>query len=193
MKKLWSFCLILIPVLFMTGCGDKFEPTESTVFVTSKGIVKSAVMESFDEEHYSFAELSQEVDEEVNEYCQENGAETVIVDSLTEDAGTVTLMMTYQSAEDYETFNDLLLFSGTVSEAIEEGWHPETLLDRDGQPAELDEEKSGELKILVTEENICVQTSGKIRYVSDNVTVRDKKMAKVMEAGKTHPAFIIYK
>ena len=54
-------------------------------------------------------------------------------------------------------------------------------------------ESLADLKVIVTEESVCIQTSGKIKYVSDNVTVLDKKLAKAMEAGKTHPAFVLYK
>lgn len=193
MKKSWSFCLVLASALLMTGCGDKFEPTESTVFVTSKGAVKSAVMESFGEDQYNFSELSENVEKAVSDYCAEAGEEAVKVDSLTEENEEVSLLMTYESAEAYAEFNDLLLFSGTLSGAEAAGWQPESLLDVDGQAAEIDPEKDGDLKVIVTEEAICVQTSGKIRYVSDNVSILDKKMAKVMEAGKSHPAFVIYK
>ena len=63
----------------------------------------------------------------------------------------------------------------------------------EGITAEIDLEKQGDLKVLVTEESVCIQTSGRIKFVSDNVTVLDKKLAKAMEAGKTHPAFVLYK
>lgn len=194
MKKLVSFCLVFLPVLFLAGCDGKFEPTESTVFVTSKGQVKSAVMESFDKAQYDFEELKQDVEKAVADYCGEgSNEELVAVDSLTEENGAVTLMMTYQSDEVYEDFNNLLLFSGTVAEAVHAGYEPENLLDAEGQSAELDKAAQAKLKVIVTEESICIQTGGRIKYVSDNVSIFDKKMAKVMEAGKDHPAYIIYK
>lgn len=193
MRKLGSFCLVLTAMLMLTGCDGKFEPTESTVFITSKGGVKSAVMESFEESYYDFNELSADVDEAVKAYCQETAEEAVTVESLTPADGAVTLMMNYGTVKDYADFNDVILFSGTLSEAEAAGYVPGTLLDAEGQTAEPTTEELSELKVIVTEESICVQTSGKIKYVSDNVSVIDKKLAKAMEAGKTHPAFIIYK
>ena len=193
MKKSWNLWFLFALVLMLTGCGSKFEPTESTIFVTSKGIVKSAVMESFDEAYYDFDELYEDVEKTVKTYCLDKNEELVTMQSLTEGNQEVSLLMEYQSVEDYAAFNDVLLFSGTYAEAVEAGYVPESLCDPEGAYIEQDPEKLGNLKTIVTEESICIQTSGKIQYTSDNVTVLDKKLAKSMEAGKNFPAFILYK
>ena len=193
MKKRWSFGWVLVLVFLCTGCGQKFEPTESTIFVTSKGVVKSAIMESFDKSYYDFDELYKSVEKEVKSYCLDKIEEVIKITSLTEGNDEVTLVMEYETAKDYADFNEVVLFSGTFAEAVEEGYLPNTLQDAEGMDAEIDLEKQGNLKVLVTEESVCIQTSGKIKFVSDNVTVFDKKLAKAMEAGKTHPAFVLYK
>ena len=193
MKKTMSFCTILAAVLFLTGCGNKFEPTESTIYVTSKGEVQSAIMESFDKAYYDFEELSEDVQKEVKSYCLDVNEEAVTVESLTQGEDEVTLLMNYQTAEDYAAFNKVLLFTGTYAEAVDAGYIPSELHDVEGEGIALDSEDLGNLKVIVTEESISIQTSGKIRYVSDNVSVMDKKLAKALEAGKTHPAFVLYK
>lgn len=193
MKKSLSFGLILAAGLLLTGCGGKFEPTESTVYITSKGTVQSAIMESFEKAYYNFDELSEDVEKEVKSYCLDKNEEVVTVESLTEEGDQVTLIMNYQTVEDYAAFNEVLLFDGTYAEAVEEGYVPEELFDTEGQPVELDLDNLGEYKVVVTEESICVQTSGKIKYVSDNVTIVDKKLARAVEAGVSHPAFVLYK
>ena len=193
MKKRWSFGWVLVLVFLCTGCGQKFEPTESTIFVTSKGIVHSAIMESFEKSYYDFDELYKSVEKEVKSYCLDKIEEVIKITSLTEGNDEVTLVMEYETAKDYADFNEVVLFSGTFAEAVEEGYLPNTLQDAEGMDAEIDLEKQGNLKVLVTEESVCIQTSGKIKFVSDNVTVLDKKLAKAMEAGKTHPAFVLYK
>jgi hypothetical protein len=193
MKRALSFTLVLASAILLMGCGQKFEPTESTIFVTSKGVVKSAIMESFDKSYYDFDELYKSVEKEVKVYCLDNIEETVTLTSLTEENDSVTLLMDYQTVEDYANFNEVLLFSGTFAQAVAEGYLPDTLHDVEGITAEIDLEKQGGLKVLVTEESVCIQTSGRIKFVSDNVTVLDKKLAKAMEAGKTHPAFVLYK
>ena len=193
MKRALSFTLVLASAILLMGCGQKFEPTESTIFVTSKGVVKSAIMESFDKSYYDFDELYKSVEKEVKVYCLDNIDETVTLTSLTEENDSVTLLMDYQTVEDYANFNEVLLFSGTFAQAVAEGYLPDTLHDVEGITAEIDLEKQGDLKVLVTEESVCIQTSGRIKFVSDNVTVLDKKLAKAMEAGKTHPAFVLYK
>ena len=193
MKKSLNFCLILSMLLLLTGCGNKFEPTESTIFVTSKGVVQSAVMESFEKEYYNFDELAEDVKKAVKSYCLDVNEEVIAVTSLTENEDMVTLQMEYQTVEDYAEFNEVLLFSGTLEEAMNAGYQPGTLLDAEGQTADVDLEKNGNLKVLITEESVCIQTSGKIKYVSDNVTILNNKLAKALEAGETHPAFVLYK
>ena len=193
MKKSLKFWLVVSLTFLVTGCGNEFEPTESMIHVTSKGEVQSAVIESFDEPYYDFEELSDDVNDAVKMYCLDKNEESVTVTSLTEANETVSLIMNYQSVEDYAEFNEVLLFAGTLAEAIEAGYQPDSLYDAEGTSVDLDEGQMQELKVIVTEESICVQTNSKIRYVSDNVTVLDKKLAKVMEAGKNHPAFVLYK
>lgn len=193
MKKSLSLCLLLTGTMILAGCGQKFEPTESTIFVTSKGVVRSAIMESFEEDYYNFEELKSDVEAAVQSYCSDGNEGAVVVESFAEENDVVTLMMQYQTAEDYSAFNDMILFSGTLAEAEDAGYIPGELYDAEGQSAELSDEEKNSLKVIVTEESICVQTSGMIRCVSDNVTMVDKKLAKAFEAGVEHPAFVVYK
>lgn len=193
MGKKLNFLLILSMAFLLSGCSQKFEPTESTIFITSKGLVQSAVIESFDKSYYDFDELYETVEKEVKAYCLDKNEEAVTISSLVEENNSVALMMDYQTVKDYVEFNEILLFSGTFSEAAAAGYLPEELYDVDGNSIEVDMESLADLKVIVTEESVCIQTSGKIKYVSDNVTVLDKKLAKAMEAGKTHPAFVLYK
>lgn len=193
MKKALNFGLFLAAGIVLTGCGGKFEPTESTMFVTSDGAVRSAIMESFDKAYYDFEELSEDVQKEVKAYCLDLNEEKIVVESLVQEGDMVKLFMNYETVEDYIAFNDVLLFTGTFADAVEAGYKPEELYDAEGNSVELDMEQMGEMKVIVSEESICIQTSGKVRYVSDNVTVVDKKLARAMEAGKAHPAFVLYK
>ena len=193
MRKSLSFLLILSMAFLLSGCEQEYEPTESTIFITSKGVVKSAIMESFDKSYYDFDELYEAVEKEVKAYCLDKNEEAVTISSLVEENDSVALLMDYQTVEDYVEFNETLLFSGTFSEAAAAGYLPEELYDMEGNSVEVDLESLGALNVIVTEESVCLQTSSNIKYVSDNVTILDKKMAKAMEAGKTHPAFVLYK
>ena len=193
MGKKLDFLLILSMTFLLSGCSQKFEPTESTIFVTSKGLVQSAVIESFDKSYYDFDELYEAVEKEVKAYCLDKNEEAVTISSLVEENDSVALLMDYQTVKDYVEFNETLLFSGTFSEAAAAGYLPEELYDMEGNSIEVDLEGLGALNVIVTEESVCLQTSSNIKYVSDNVTILDKKLAKAMEAGKTHPAFVLYK
>ena len=193
MRKLLNFCMVLTAALFLAGCGNDFEPTESTIYVTSKGEVVSAIMEDFDKAYYDFDELLEDVNKEVKSYCLDVNDEAIFVESLTKESGIVTLQMQYQTAEDYAAFNEVLLFVGTYAEAASAGYLPEELHDAEGEAADTESEKLDNLKVIVTEESVCIQTAGKIKYVSDNVSIVDKKLARALEAGKGHPAFVLYK
>lgn len=193
MKKSLGLCLVLTGILLLSGCSQKFEPTESTIFVTSKGVVKSAIMESFEKGYYNFEELSGEIESAVQTYCAGENEGAIVVESLTEADDMVTLQMQYANAEVYSEFNDMVLFSGTLSEAEAAGYSFSELYDLEGQLAELTAEEENTLKVIITEEEVCIQTSGKIKYVSDNVTTIDAKLARALEAGVEHPAFVVYK
>ena len=193
MKKSLGLCMVLTGALLLSGCGQKFEPTESTIFVTSKGVVKSAVMESFEEDYYNFTELTGKIESAVQEYCANGNEGAVEVESLTEADGMVTLQMQYANAAVYSEFNDMVLFSGTLSEAKLAGYSWEELYDPQGQLVEVTAEEENTLKAIITEENVCIQTVGKIKYISDNVTMIDSKLARALEAGAGHPAFVVYK
>lgn len=193
MKKTLNFCMVLAAAIFLSGCGNKFEPTESTIFVTSKGEVHSAIMESFDEAYYDFEELSEDVERAVKSYCLDENEEVVTVESLSQGNDEVSLFMNYQTADDYAAFNEVLLFTGTYAEAASAGYVPEELYNAEGAIVDTESDELDNLKVVVTEESICIQTSGKIKYVSDNVSIVDKKLARALEAGKGHPAFVLYK
>ena len=176
MGKKLDFLLILSMTFLLSGCSQKFEPTESTIFVTSKGLVQSAVIESFDKSYYDFDELYKTVENEVKAYCLDKNEEAVTISSLVEENDSVALLMDYQTVEDYVEFNETLLFSGTFSEAAAAGYLPEELYDMEGNSIEVDLEGLGALNVIVTEESVCLQTSSNIKYVSDNVTILDKTM-----------------
>ena len=190
MRKTLNFLAVLSMAFLLSGCGQRFEPTESTIFITSKGLVQSAVIECFDKSYYDFDELYEAVEKEVKAYCLDKNEEVVTISSLVEENDSITLLMDYQTGEDYVKFNDVLLFSGTFTEAAAAGYLPEELYDVEGNSVEVDLESLGDLNVIVTEESVCIQTSSNIKYVSDNATILDKKQAKAMEAGKTHPAFV---
>lgn len=193
MKKILNFIFVVTACLMLTGCGSDFEPTESTIYITSKGEVKCALKESFEKPYYDFDELSDSVEKEVKTYNLDKNEDAIAVESLTEEGDEVTLIMSYQTVDVYTEFNEVFLFHGTYEEALLAGYEPIELYDAEGVSIPLDSESLEKMKVVVTGESVCVQTSGKIKYVSDNVTIVDKKLARALEAGEAHPAFILYK
>ncbi len=200
MKRLTSFLLIMMVALMAVGCGAKFEPEETAIYITSKGEVRSAVIESFEESYYDLEELRSDLEKSIDDYCLDQGESCITLETLeiNEETGNAELWMEYETVEDYGAFNNVLLFHGTVAEAKEEGYFEDTyfedteLLDTDGDYAELSEEDD-EYQVIISDEAICIQTSGKILYVSDNVSIEGKKLAKAFETSAEHPAYVIYR
>ena len=141
MRKSLGLCLVLTGALLLSGCSQKFEPTESTIFVTSKGVVRSAVMESFDKGYYKFDELSKDIESAVQAYCSDGNEDAVVVESLTEENDMVTLQMQYANAAVYSEFNDMILFSGTLSEAKLAGYSFGELYNPQGESVKLTAEE----------------------------------------------------
>ncbi|MGN0335073.1 MAG: hypothetical protein ACI4DV_05330 [Lachnospiraceae bacterium] len=195
MKKHLSLILILTVFFSVTGCSAQFKPEESAIYITDQGEVRTAVMESFDEYYYDFEELKSNVEDQVRDYCLEKGESCISIENLTEDTetGEIQLWMNYETVEDYTAFNNVCLFQGTVAQAMEQGYLKNvTLLNADGEYAVLQEADST-YHVVITEENVCIQTTGKILYVSDNVSILSRKQAKSFEAGTEHLAYVIYK
>ena len=178
MKNALNFCVVLMAVLFLTGCSGKFEPTESTIYVTSKGDVKSAMMESFDKAYYDFEELSEDVEKAVKSYCLDVNEEAVTIESLMKESDEVALVMHYQTVDDYRTFNEVLLFTGTYAEAVGEGYLPEELHDAEGEIADVDSEELDNLKEQYDKKLSSCSDSNKLlqeKLLNKNAEIRSLK------------------
>lgn len=194
MKKSLKILLAVGLAACVAGCEkkDEFKPTESTIYVKSNGKVQTAVMDTFEESYYDLEELQEEVEYSIEEYCEIYGKDAVKLKSLKMKEEDVQLYMNYASVDDYQQYNDVLLFQGTLEEAERTGYLQEmTFTDTDGNEVKLPDD--GDYLAVITEESLCIQTSGKIHYVSNNVSVQGKKKAKSYEASESHPACIIYK
>ena len=118
MKKKKTAAAALSALALMTalsGCGSKFKPDTSSIYVKKDGTVVSADIESFEGSNYSEEELTTYVEDAVKLYNSEHGAESaayeekdmelpVEVDSLKVEDGTATLYLNYETCSDYMEF-----------------------------------------------------------------------------------------
>ena len=185
MKKFGQIVLVfLLSVGMFTGCGTSYKADESTVFVLKDGKIVSTDVENFDEKTYDKDGLKEYVKNEIDTY-NDTGEKKA------------TLTIAYRTAEDYQKFNDMELYTGSVAEALAAGY------SFDGSFASV---KNGKIKacessaflddssykVVVIRGNTNVKVKGTICYVSttntsyvDAQTIAIKEGTSLLAAEKT--------
>lgn len=181
MKKMISVSLVCLVIAgLMTGCGKSLEADRDTVYVQKKGTVVSAAIADLDKDYYDEEELKSYIDEKVEKYQEEHGKDSVEVDDFSVEEGTAKLFIKYAGCEDYEDFNEVTLFSGTIPQALAEGYDfdAEFTAVEDGKAAgSVDKKKIVDLdaKVIVLSEKVDVKVDGTVQYVSSQYTAIKEK------------------
>jgi hypothetical protein len=177
MKKFGQIVLVfLLSVGMFTGCGTSYKADESTVFVLKDGKIVSTDVENFDEKTYDKDGLKEYVKNEIDTYNEKNGKGSVSLKKLDTGEKKATLTIAYRTAEDYQKFNDMELYTGSVAEALAAGY------SFDGSFASV---KNGKIKacessaflddssckVVVIRGNTNVKVKGTICYVSTTIPV----------------------
>lgn len=173
------------------------DETVSRVEFTKKGELTVTSVESFDKAYYDETELQTQIDSEIAAYNDENG-DHVSQESLTVADGVATLSMQYDSASDYQAFNDQEMYWGTLEEAENSGYD---LSGLSGQTNATDESETfgegtarelAENTLIVITEPLDVITATDILYASDNLTIARSDYAKVNgTVSESEPAILI--
>lgn len=178
MKGIKVLLSIFLVITLMTGCSTKaFDADTSTVLVQKNGKVVSVTVEAFDKSYYNKDELKSLIDENVSKYNADH-EKAVTVKKYETENNVAKLIINYNTATDYANFNNLTFFAGTVSEAIREGYEFDTefLNVEDGSATTTEAVKSlTDYKVIIFEEPIHVETSGKVSYMSSNLKQEGKK------------------
>ncbi|MCH1982889.1 hypothetical protein MCG98_09970 [Ruminococcus sp. OA3] len=184
MKK---YIVLLAGILFilLTGCGAAAD--NSTVTIDKKGRVTSVIVDSFDRSYYDTEKLESTVEKAVAAYNKEQDAEKVSMKQCRYDKKQqeIRLEMEYASCSDYEAFNQVTLFDGTITQAGETYDFEGKFLDAGGNETDIAAVRTQypEARVTVTNEPVDVVTRGKILCVSENVKILGEKKARV-EAGE---------
>lgn len=194
MKKRTAFTLLAICLAStaLTGCGtiesltggrpgSSSEPESDPVFSTTSavlhedGSVAETVIDVLDESYYQSDELEQMIRDSVSEYDAENGQDSITLTSLTFNGPQVNLSLLYRSCADFESFNNIPFFSGSMLEAQMEGYRFEGTYSRveDGTVVKAgvsgsEASAAKELNVLISDGSHIVAVPGEIMYVSSN-------------------------
>lgn len=172
MKKFSSMVLaVLLCVGMFTGCGTSYKADESTVFVLKDGKIVSTDVETFDEKAYDKDGLKDYVKKTINDYNEKNGKKNIALKNLNVNDKKAALTISYDSADDYEKFNDIELYTGSIAEALAAGYSFEGdfasvaggKIKACENSAFLDDSS---YKVVVIKGNTNVKVKGTIAYVS---------------------------
>ncbi len=192
-------CLLLAGTL--AGCGKPLEVERDTVYIQKKGAVVGAAIANLDKDYYDEDELKKYVDSRVGEYQKGHGEDSVEVDRFSVEGGVAKLYINYASCKDYQDFNEVTLFSGTIPQSLVEGFDFNAGFKeiKEGKLAGDVDNKSVmdmDAKVVVISEKVDVKVDGTIRYVSaDYATVSGKDTVSLRlpeDAGDGEEASLVY-
>lgn len=188
MKKFAAIAMMLIMCVgLLAGCGSSYAADESTVFVLKNGQIVSTDVEDFSEDTYDVDGLKTYVKDAVDTYNKKNGKDTVSFKKLSTKDNKATLTLEYDSATDYQKFNDITLFTGSVAEALAAGYSFDTdfasVSDKEIKACDKNEFlNDASYKVVVIQANTNVSVKGTIAYVSvQNTNYIDSKTIAIRE------------
>jgi hypothetical protein len=192
MKKCTAMLAVLaLSIGLLTGCGDTYEATESTVFVQKNGTILSTDIESFDPGSYDESGLRSYVEEAISDYTEEHGSGTVKLKDLSFANGVATLSIEYASVSDYSEFNGIEMFSGSIAEALAAGYSfdGEYYDFSDGNQSLCDASAfldTDGYKVVIIKANTDVHVNGKVKYTSvQNVSLVDNSTVAISNANNS--------
>lgn len=187
--KMWKklLAVTVLGALLLSGCGKNYDTDKSTVFVTKSGEIVSTDVETFDEATYDKTDLESFINQEIEAYTMANGADLVVLNKLEVEEGNAVLTIEYKSAKDYTKFTGIELFTGTLIEALSQGFSFDVdfAAIEDGKARACDGKEilgGGDYKVVIIKGNVQVKVPGTIVYASvENATLVDKNTIAIAE------------
>lgn len=166
-----TILVMILSIGMLAGCGASYAADESTVFVRKDGSVVSTDVEKFDENTYEQDGLKTYVEEAISSYNSEYGKGMVKLKNLSVKDSKAVLTIEYNSAADYQRFNEIDFFTGSVAEALAAGYafDVDFASVSDGKAVSCDVDEflnDASYKVVIIRGNTNVKVKGSIAYVS---------------------------
>ena len=186
MRKITILLLIVSMTVLLAGCGSGGSAeSETTLGFKKNGQVVHTIVEDFSADYYDLDELETDVKSQIEEYNTRVGSDRISLDSSELEDGTLTMVMTFQGAEDYSSFYRQALFCGTVKAAFEAGYDLDIELNSAQEEGTTINKQDildmGERHIIVVREAIHLKPYADILYASGDVEVTGDRDAVVTD------------
>ena len=186
MRKITILLLIVSMTVLLAGCGSGGSAeSETTLEFKKNGQVVHTIVEDFSADYYDLDELETDVKSQIEEYNTRVGRDRISLDSSELEDGTLTMVMTFQGAEDYSSFYRQALFCGTVKAAFEAGYDLDIELNSAQEEGTTINKQDildmGERHIIVVREAIHLKPYADILYASGDVEVTGDRDAVVTD------------
>ena len=187
----------------LPGCEKQeeipWEPSHAAaVSVAGDGTVTEYLSDPLDADWYHFTELKQMLEEEAASYHKDHGPDRIRIDAAEEmENGSVSLILSYQSWEDYAAFHRVPFYAGTMIGAQMEGYSFDAAFVQvrkgklmGGEHSAADVLSLMDDRVVIVREPAEIHVDGTIDYVSSGCQVLSADTAYAQDAEQ--PVYVIY-
>ena len=195
-------------MLLLTGCAEEaappFAPNESSLYITSEGVVTSATVETYEADYYNADELKASVEEILTAWGGSGEGAKASVKECTLADGTAKLLIDFKTPDAYMDFMEEYpdeesaiqlkeLDVTTVSDGISKGYlvgdrfyH----LAKETKEVTADEVmKQSKLYVAAVEGPALIQTDGTIVYISTDIQMVGTNMVQTPDKEMSYIVF----
>lgn len=195
MQKGIAILLVLALSCGLIGCGQDKAPEVSSVSIGKDGKIVHQIVGDFEQNYYEMEGLQSLAADRVAEYCADNGADSVTLESVEEKDGKILIRFDYATDRDYSEFNHRDLFVGTIKEAMDQGYPLESVpfVSSAGDAMEIgymDNYEAKQIAIIATKpsEELVVNIYGKVLYINRGSGETDVSFSGKKGVHITYPA-----
>ena len=161
--------LILLFLLLLTACGKEAEEVnENRVEINQDGVMTVTSVDHMEADYFDARELRQMVEEEIAAYAPDAEEAPISIKKCSASGERFSLIMRYDSYEDYCAFNDLPAYYGTLELALQSSvisgeellWNP----DRSLQTTAAELADTGSYGLFVFAEASAVEMKKPVLY-----------------------------
>ena len=200
--------ILAVALTMLTACAGEtapaFAPTQSSLYITSEGVITSATVETYEADYYSAEELKASVEEALTEWGGSGDQAKAAVKECTMADGTAKLLIDFKTPAAYMDFMEDFpdeestiqieeLDVTTVADGISKGYlvgdrfyH----LAKETKEVSADEVmKQSKLYVAAVEGPALIQTDGAIVYISTDVEMVGTNMVQTPADGMSYIVF----